>query len=89
MKCPTRCESGSLRDLISVISAAQQMLVLNQATGRVLRGKTGYADSNGEHFGWLVGYPESSEQRRLSVVTLIDMSDVSLVSGLFQAIRIK
>jgi beta-lactamase class D len=60
----------------AVISAVQEMLVLDESASGVFRGKTGYADSNGEHFGWFVGYLESSEQR-FSVVTLLDMSDVS------------
>lgn len=59
-----------------IISAVQEMLVLRQSGEGVLTGKTGYAASNGEHFGWFVGYLDSAEQS-LKVVTLLEMSDVS------------
>jgi beta-lactamase class D len=59
-----------------IISAVQEMLVLGRSTDGVLRGKTGYADSNGEHFGWFVGCLDSTEQS-LKVVTVLEMSDVS------------
>jgi len=58
-----------------IISAVQEMLVLGRSTDGVLRGKTGYADSNGEHFGWFVGYLDSAEQS-LRCVTFLEMSDV-------------
>jgi beta-lactamase class D len=52
------------------------MLVLGHCAEGVLTGKTGYADSNGEHFGWFVGCLDSTEQS-LKVVTLLEISDVS------------
>lgn len=52
------------------------MLVHGRSTADVLTCKTGYADSNGEHFGWFVGCLDSTEQN-LKVVTLLEMSDVS------------
>ena len=58
-----------------IISAVQEMLVLAESAEGVLTGKTGYADSNGEHFGWFVGRLASAE-RSLEVVTLLEMSDV-------------
>lgn len=52
------------------------MLVLESPTEGVLRGKTGYADSNNEHFGWFIGYL-SAVGESVRVVTLLDMSDAS------------
>jgi beta-lactamase class D len=59
-----------------VLSAVQQILVLEGPTEGVLRGKTGYADSNNEHLGWFIGYLSAVDES-LRVVTLLNMSDAS------------
>jgi beta-lactamase class D len=60
----------------SVLSAVQQMMALESPAERVLRGKTGYAASNNEHFSWFIGYL-SAVGESVRVVTLLDMSDAS------------
>ena len=60
----------------SVLSAVQQMLVVESPAEGVLRGTIGYADSNNEHFGWFVGYL-SAVGKSARVVTLLEMSDAS------------
>jgi beta-lactamase class D len=67
---------GELPFAKSVLSAVQQMLVVESPAEGVLRGKTGYADSNNEHFGWFIGYL-SAVGKSASVVTLLEMSDAS------------
>jgi len=66
---------GRLPFSSSVIAAVQEILVLEKNADGALRGKTGYADSYGEHFGWFVGYLDAAG-RILKVVTLLDMSNV-------------
>jgi beta-lactamase class D len=61
------------------MSAVREMLVLDRGSTGVLRGKTGYADSLGEHFGWFVGYLDTPA-RQFRVVTLLEMSNVSQLS---------
>jgi beta-lactamase class D len=60
----------------SVLSTVQQMVVLESPAEGVLCGKTGYADSNKEHFGWFIGYLSAAGQS-VRVVTLLEMSDAS------------
>jgi beta-lactamase class D len=72
----SRFAEGQLPFSGSIISAVREMLVLGRSTADVLTGKTGYADSNDEHFGWFVGCLDSTEQS-LKVVTLLEMSDGS------------
>ena len=72
----SRFAEGHLPFSSAVISAVQNMLVLGHNSDGVLGGKTGYANSNGEHFGWFVGYVHATKQK-LRVVTLLDMSDIS------------
>jgi len=71
----SKLTAGQLPFSGCIISAVQEMLILRRSTEGVLRGKTGYADSNGEHFGWFMGYLESAKQS-LRVVTLLEMSDI-------------
>jgi beta-lactamase class D len=70
----SRFAQGELPFSDSVVSAVQDMLVVGRGEAGVLRGKTGYADSNREHFGWFVGYLNFAG-RCVRGVTLLEMSD--------------
>lgn len=72
----SRFSDGDLPFSEAVISAVQEMLIVESAAEGVLRGKTGYANSNGEHFGWFIGY-QTFTGHAFRVVTLLEMSDES------------
>jgi beta-lactamase class D len=74
LKFVSRLADSELPFSRSVVLAVQQMLIVESGAEGVLRAKTGYADSNGEHFGWFIGYLNSAN-RCVRVVTLLEMSD--------------